>query len=149
MKIQLLKTNDFAIIPQKNHPEDAGFDIYSIENTVIPAKSSNTVDVGFEFAHIDPLYFVKIEGRSGLGFKHGIFPHYGIIDENYRGKAGVLLRNFSDIDYQVKKGDKIAQFVIYPRILVNIDWSEFKTESSRGEKGFGSSDIKNENTQIL
>jgi len=142
MKIQLKQTHPDAHLPHKNHSDDAGIDVYSIEDQIIPAKGSNQVEVGFEFAHIDVGYFVRIEGRSGLGFKHGIFPHYGIIDENYRGKAGVLLRNFSDVDYHVKKGDKIAQFIVYERLPVELSWSDTKTETARGEKGFGSSDVK-------
>ena len=104
----------------------------------IPAKGSAVVDVGLKFAYISFGFWVKVEGRSGLGFKHGIFPHPGIIDQGYRGDAGIKLYNFTDKDYEVKAGDRIAQFVVYRNYTVETSESEI-IESQRGEKGFGSS----------
>jgi len=138
MELRFEKTNDSAVLPSKNHDNDTGLDVTSVEDTVIPAKGSAVVDVGLNFSYIEPDYWVKIEGRSGLGFKHGILPHPGIIDEGYRGNAGVKLYNLTDKDYEVKAGDRIAQFVVYANHPVVV--SEGKVvDSDRGEKGFGSS----------
>ncbi len=45
----------------------------------------------------------------------------GVIDENYRGEIGIIAFNHSDIDFNVKKGDRIAQIIIehicYPEII--------------------------------
>ena len=65
-------------------------------------------------------------------------PHPGIIDSGYRGDAGVKLYNLTDDDYQVKSGDRIAQFVVYANYKVEVSEGEV-VESDRGEKGFGSS----------
>lgn len=89
-------------------------------------------------ASIEPGYWVRIEGRSGLGFKHGILPHPGIIDCGYRGSAGIKLYNLTDKDYEIKAGDRIAQFVVYNNHDVDVSEGEIE-ESLRGEKGFGSS----------
>ena len=97
------KTNDRAQLPTKNHHNDTGFDVYCVEDKVIPARGSAVVDVGLKFAFIPSGYWVKIEGRSGLGFKHGILPHPGIIDNGYRGSAGIKLYNLTDVDYEVLK----------------------------------------------
>ena len=105
---------------------------------VIPARGSAVVDVGLEFAHIDSQFWVKIEGRSGMGFKHGILPHPGIIDCGYRGDAGVKLYNLTDKDYEVKAGDRIAQFVVYTNHVVEVQEGDIQ-ETERGAKGFGSS----------
>jgi dUTP pyrophosphatase len=105
---------------------------------VIPARGSAVVDVGLKFAYIPEGYWIRIEARSGLGFKFGVQPHGGIIDSEYRGPAGIKLYNLTDTDYQVKSGDRIAQFVIYKRYDAEVNWGEVE-ESSRGEKGFGSS----------
>lgn len=143
MIIKFKKTNPDAILPKRNHDNmdgtgDTGYDVYSVEDKVIPARGSAVVDVGLEFAYIEPHYWVKIEGRSGLGFKHDIIPHGGIVDNAFRGNAGVKLRNLSDKDYEVKKGDRIAQFVVYP--LIDAEISEGNIEvTDRGAKGFGSS----------
>jgi dUTP pyrophosphatase len=55
---------------------------------------------------------------------------------------GVRLINSSDVDYQVKKGDRVAQLVLYPLVAVvpeNVLFTDEVTETARGEKGFGSS----------
>lgn len=144
MELRFIKTNPDAKLPTKKsgfdnwQTDDTGMDVFSVEDKIIPAKGSAVVDVGLKFAHITPGYWVKIEGRSGLGFKHDVIPHGGIVDNGYRGDAGVKLRNLSDTDYEVKKGDRIAQFVIYPCIECQVTEGEV-TESERGENGFGSS----------
>jgi|TARA_R100001163_G_C4970812_1_gene130764 dUTP pyrophosphatase len=138
MELKFKKTNDNAVIPSKNHDTDTGLDVTSVVDITIPAKGSAVVDVGLKFAYISFGYWVKIEGRSGLGFKYGIFPHPGIIDQGYRGDAGIKLYNFTNKDYEVKAGDRIAQFVVYKNYNVEVGESEIK-ESKRGEKGFGSS----------
>ena len=124
------KTHELAKLPTKNNTSDTGYDVYSIESKVVPAKGSVIINVGLKFADIPEGYWVKVESRSGLGIKHGIFAHPGIIDNGYRGDAGVKLYN--------NTGDRIAQFVIYMNIHMDIVWGT-TTESSRGEKGFGSS----------
>jgi dUTP pyrophosphatase len=138
--LSFIKTNNDAKLPCKNNASDTGYDVYCVEDKIIPARGSAVVDVGLKFAYIPKGCWIKVESRSGLGFKHGIMAHPGIIDNEYRGDAGIKLYNLTDLDYKVIKGDRIAQFVIYPLA------PDFKTEftlnvveSTRGEKGFGSS----------
>ena len=127
-----------AKLPTKNNASDTGYDVSAVEDKVIPARSSAIIDVGLEFAYITPGYWVKVEGRSGLGFKSGISPHNGIIDSGYRGNAGIKLYNLTDTDYEVRSGDRIAQFVVYKNY--NVIVAEGTTvESDRGANGFGSS----------
>ena len=138
MLLNFKKTNERAVLPCKNHEDDTGLDVTSVADKVIPARGSAVIDVGLEFAHIDPGFWIKIEGRSGLGFKHGILPHPGIIDSGYRGDAGVKLYNLTDKDYEVKAGDRIAQFVVYTNHVVEVQEGDIQ-ETERGAKGFGSS----------
>lgn len=138
MTLKFEKTHVDAILPVKNHDNDTGMDVTSIEDMTIPARGSAVVGVGLKFAYIESGFWVKVEGRSGLGFKHGIMPHSGIIDEGYRGDAGVKLYNLTDIDYNVKAGERIAQFVIYANYPVEVSEGGV-VDSDRGEKGFGSS----------
>ena len=132
------KTHDLAKLPSKNHESDTGYDVYSIEDKVIPAHGFAVINVGLKFAEIPEGYWIKVECRSGLGFKHSIMAHPGIIDSGYRGDAGVKLYNLSDTDYQVRIGDRIAQFAIYFNISMPVEWGKVQ-ETTRGEKGFGSS----------
>jgi deoxyuridine 5'-triphosphate nucleotidohydrolase len=132
------KTHDLAKLPTKNHESDTGYDVYSVEDAIVPARGSAVVGVGLKFAHIPEGYWVKVESRSGLGFKHGVTAHPGIIDNLYRGDAGIKLYNNTDIEYSVKAGDRIAQFVIYMNIHMPLEWGK-AGDTERGEKGFGSS----------
>jgi dUTP pyrophosphatase len=139
VEIKFTKTNEDARIPTRNFDTDTGFDIYSVETIVIPARGSTVVDVGLMFAYITPGYWIKIEGRSGLGFKYGITPHPGIIDQGYRGTAGIKLYNNTDTEYTVKRGERIAQLIVYRNYYVEMSEVENVEESERGAKGFGSS----------
>jgi len=132
------KTHPDAKLPTKNHSSDTGYDVYSIENKTVPAKSSAIVGVGLKFADIPEGYWIRVESRSGLGFKHGIMAHPGIIDNGYRGDAGIKLYNLTDCDYVIKSGDRIAQFVVYMNISMGVEFGKVQ-ETQRGEKGFGSS----------
>jgi len=132
------KTHELAKLPSKNHESDTGYDIYSIEDMLIPALSSVVVGAGLKFASIPEGYWVKVESRSGLGFKHGIMAHPGIIDCGYRGDASIKLYNLTHADYQIKAGDRIAQFVVYMNFSMPIEWGTVE-QSDRGAKGFGSS----------
>lgn len=118
---------------------DTGYDIFAVEDKIIPARGSAVVDTGVEVAYISPGFWFAILPRSGLGFKHGLQPHLGVIDNPFRGGLGVKLYNFSDITYEVKRGDRIAQIIFYPIIEPTINWSDEKIETNRGENGFGSS----------
>lgn len=141
--IKFVSTHSLAVLPKYNHNDpytgDSGLDVTAVDDVVIQPKSFAVVPVGLKLAFITPGYWFRVEGRSGLGFKKHIFPHFGIIDNPYRGDMGVKLYNFGDEPQYIKQGDKIAQLIVYPLIQANVGWAEEVTESKRGEKGFGSS----------
>jgi len=121
---------------------DTGYDIFAVEDKFIPEKCSAVVETGIKVAYISPGYWFRVEARGGLSFKFGIIPHFGVVDNGYTGSLGVKLYNHSNDSYFVKKGDKIAQLVVYQIIEPEISWAEEAHETLRGEKGFGSSDEK-------
>jgi len=138
--IKFLKTHPDAVLPKKAHDTDTGYDLTAVEDMLIPSNGFNVVPVGITVAFISPGIWFRIEARSGLGFKHSIFPHFGVIDNSYRGDLGVKLYNFGGHDYWVKKGDRIAQIVIYPLLDHPVTWTTKIRETDRGENGFGSTD---------
>ena len=144
MIIKLKKTHGDAVLPSANNKEpgtgDTGFDLVAVEDATIQNYDSVTVPVGLTLADITPGYWIRIEPRSGLGFKHNIQPHLGVIDNGYRGDLAVKLYNFGKKTHTVKKGDKIAQLVVYPLLQPVFEFTEDVTSTSRGDNGFGSSD---------
>lgn len=147
VNVKLKKTHPDAVLPVANNSDpgtgDTGYDLVAVDTVRIPSLGSAVVPVGLTLADISPGYWVRIEPRSGLGFKHSIQPHLGVIDNGYRGDLGVKLYNFHDDHYTVTAGDKIAQLVVYELIQPVFEFSDEVTESLRGEKGFGSSDSPN------
>jgi dUTP pyrophosphatase len=138
-KIVFEKTHPKALLPKKSLEKDVGWDIFAVEDSVIPPKDSISIKSGLKVAHIDDGYWFKIESRSGLAFKHDIVSFQGIIDNNYRGELGLKLFNFSNKEYIIHSGDRVAQLVIYyENIDFSIEWGSV-TPSNRGDKGFGSS----------
>lgn len=83
-------------------------------------------------------HYGRVAPRSGLAWKNSIDVGAGVIDEDYRGNVGVILFNFSDVNFEIKKGDRIAQLICerisYPTV-VEVDTL---SETARGEGGFGS-----------
>lgn len=144
--INFVKTHPDAVLPKYNHSDpytgDSGLDVTAVEDVIIPAKGWVTVPVGLKLGYVTPGYWFRVEGRSGMGFKKHVFPHFGIIDNPYRGDMGVKLYNFSDVNVYFFKGDKVAQLIVYPLIQANVEWADSVVETARGEKGFGSSDKK-------
>jgi deoxyuridine 5'-triphosphate nucleotidohydrolase len=132
------KAHPDALLPQKNHSDDAGWDVFSVEDKEIPPKGSAIVDVGLKLAYLEPGYWIRVSSRSGLSFKHNILAHPGVIDNGYRGSLGVLLYNHSDTMYKVNKGDRVAQLVLHFNIDIDVEWGEVQN-TLRGEKGFGAS----------
>lgn len=142
-KVLFYKTHPDAILPERNYKDtltgDSGYDVTAVEETVIPARGAVVVPVGLKLAYIPPGFWIRIESRSGLQFKHGLQAFNGIIDSSYRGDMGIRMLNHSDSNYTVKKGDRVAQLVLYPLIALESDFAEQIQETERGEKGFGSS----------
>ena len=72
----------------------------------------------------------------------GIDVGAGVIDQDYRGNVGVILFNFGDEDFEVKQGDRIAQFILERiHIPILVESKEPLPETIRGEGGFGSTGV--------
>ena len=128
-----------AVLPAYAHPSDAGMDVRSVEELVIPAGKRALVHTGL-IVLLPPLYEAQVRPRSGLALKFGVtvLNTPGTIDSGYRGEIGVILANFGDADVIVKKGDKRAQLVIAPVTQPEVCEVSEIDETDRGAGGFGS-----------
>ncbi len=82
----------------------------------------------------------QVRPRSGLALRDGVtvLNSPGTIDADYRGEIGVILINFGDKPFVVRRGARIAQLVVCPVERVALISGERLTTSVRGAKGFGS-----------
>ncbi|GDX17212.1 deoxyuridine 5'-triphosphate nucleotidohydrolase [Actinomycetes bacterium] len=140
LDILVTKLDNNAVIPTYAKPGDAGADLYSISDLVLSPGERALVKTGIAIA-LPNGYVGLVHPRSGLGLKNGIsvVNTPGTIDAGYRGEIGVVLINHDlHENFQVKKGDRIAQLVIQ-----KVENAQFKLvdqlpESDRSTGGYGS-----------
>ena len=91
-----------------------------------------------------PGYEAQIRPRSGLALNHGIgiVNSPGTIDSDYRGEVGIILINWGENSFIIKRGDRIAQMVISKVYKADILETEDLDATPRGEGGFGHSGIR-------
>ncbi|MEA3496490.1 MAG: dUTP diphosphatase [Bacteroidota bacterium] len=140
MKVKIKKLHPEAIIPHQLHKNDAGYDIRAIENVTISAGKWKLIKTGIA-VELPQEMEIQVRSRSGLAFKNGIFclNAPGTIDAGYRNEIGVILANFSDNDFEVKVGDRVAQLIFQTPKHPEIVEVEELADSDRGLGGFGSS----------
>ena len=131
-----VKYDDGAYKLTRAHPTDAGLDIRAIKDGIVRARQSATFHTG---VHIELAHEIMgdIRPKSGLMFSRDILT-FGTVDEGYDGEIMIHMFNLGNDDFNVKRGDKIAQLVT-ARIVY--DEPEEATEikgGERGSAGFGS-----------
>jgi dUTP pyrophosphatase len=85
-------------------------------------------------------YEAQIRPRSGLAAKHGVtvLNTPGTIDCDYRGEVKVILINLGDTDFEIKRGERIAQMIIAPVTQAQLISVDELDDTQRGTGGFGS-----------
>ena len=139
MTLRFKRIHPDAVLPAYAHPSDAGMDVRSVADIVIPRGGRALVPTGL-VAIIPPMYEIQVRPRSGLALKHGVtvLNTPGTIDSGYRGEIGVILANFGDKDFPVAKGDTVAQLVFAPVVQPEVVETDTIDETDRGAGGFGS-----------
>lgn len=129
--------SDDATMPTRGSAEAVGHDLYSAEDKLIPRRSQ--VDVETDIIVLVPKgTYGRVAPRSGLCLRDKITTGAGVVDRDYRGSLKIILVSHSDVDFQVKKGMRIAQLICekasYPRA---VRVGELSTTARQGN-GFGS-----------
>lgn len=137
MKIKIKKINSDSKIPTYAHPGDVGMDMYSTENCILKPGERKIFFTGFAL-EFESGYAAIVKDKSSLSKNAGIHTMGGVFDAGYRGEYNVNLINLGQEEYEIKKGDKIAQLVIIPVVIADLEETDSLTESSRGEGRFGS-----------
>ena len=126
----------------------SGFDLRANvpDSMVIPAGKHGLVPTGL-FFEVPQNFEIQIRPRSGLAPKNGVtvLNSLGTIDSDYRGEIVIILINFSDKDFHINNGDRVAQAVVAPvsgKNMINLkSVSEIKADTHRGTGKFGSTGI--------
>ena len=114
---------------------DESIVLHPMERRLVPTGLHIALPQGFE-AQICP--------RSGLALKHGItvLNTPGTIDADYRGELMVLLINFSDTDFVINDGERIAQMVVARHEQIEFQLVDELDDTERGAGGYGHTGVK-------
>ena len=106
-----------------------------MERQLIPTGLHIALPEGFE---------AQVRPRSGLALKHGItvLNTPGTIDADYRGELKVLLVNFSNTDFVINAGERVAQMVIARYEKVDFEQVIELDDTERGAGGYGHTGVK-------
>ena len=132
-------------LPEYATPQSAGMDLRANIEAPITLKpmERRLISTGLYIA-LPVGYEAQIRPRSGLALKHGItvLNTPGPIDADYRGELRVLLVNFSDSDFIINDGERIAQMVIARHEQGIFEVVEALGDTERGTGGYGHTGVK-------
>lgn len=140
--LRVKRLRDDAVLPSRAHATDAGLDLVSVERAELaPGGGRATVGTGIAIEVPDG-WAGLVCPRSGLAARHGIgvVNGPGVVDSGYRGEVRVVLYNSDPTTpFVVEPGDRIAQLVLTPILLGDIEQVDDLSEATRDAAGFGSS----------
>lgn len=144
MKIKVVNKGHQPL-PEYATPQSAGMDLRANIDSPITLKpmARQLVPTGLCIA-LPAGFEAQIRPRSGLALKHGItvLNTPGTIDADYRGELMVLLVNFSDTDFVINDGERIAQMVIARHEQGSFEPVDILDETERGAGGYGHTGVK-------
>ncbi len=131
-----IKLDDGAFMPVKAHSQDAGWDLLSPIDIVVPPNQQIEIDIGVHM-NIPRHYVGMIKTKSSVIRKRVITE--GVVDSGYTGSIHVFVNNMSGNNFFIKRGQKIAQ-IVFMLILDVEELNEVEDleETERGDRGFGS-----------
>ena len=139
VRIKRLPHAEGLALPSYATGDAAGMDVLAAEEVTLPPGGRHAVATGFALA-IPRGYEIQVRPRSGLALKHGISLANtpGTIDADYRGELKIIMINLGAEDFDIARGDRIAQLVLAP--VVQAAWHEVAEldDTARGAGGFGS-----------
>ena len=131
------KMMDSATLPTRAHPDDAGLDLYALEDGVLPPGGGIVARTGIAIGL--PANTVGLVADRSSMAKKGVKTSGGIIDAGYRGEIHIVLRNITTEEIRFGRGERIAQLLILPCLTPAVFETDSLDETGRGAKGFGSS----------
>ncbi|HJZ19058.1 MAG TPA: dUTP diphosphatase [Candidatus Nanoarchaeia archaeon] len=139
-EIKVKRIHPDATISRYAHPGDAGMDLFSTEDYTLVPGERKLFGTGLQI-ELSEGYVSLIWDKSGVANK-GIKTMGGVIEHTYRGEYKVILVNLSNENYEIKKGQKIAQLLIQPIATAEVVEVSELSETQRGDGGFGSTGLR-------
>ena len=131
-----VKLDAGALMPEKAHSTDAGYDLRTPYEFTVEAGRSEVVFTGVHMV-IPAGYCGLLVSKSGLNTKNDV-QTTGLVDSEYTGGIVVKVQNHGKKDYHFNKGDKVSQIVILPLPETTLTMIDDLPCTERGSRGFGS-----------
>ena len=131
------KLSDRAKAPKRATPGSIGLDLFTPTDVFIPAKQQVLIHTDLILVPTQG-YYIRIASKFGLAFKYGLTVEGGVIDPDYQGNVGVLLRNNSDIGHTLEEGKAMAQIIMEKAAMLEVVEMKIARDTQRGAGGFGS-----------
>ncbi|ABP00357.1 predicted protein [Ostreococcus lucimarinus CCE9901] len=138
--LRVKRLSDDATMPTRGSEGAAGYDLASAHDCVVPARGKELVKTDLSIA-IPLGTYARVAPRSGLAWKKFIDVGAGVVDYDYRGNVGVILFNHGDEDFEVKKGDRVAQLILEQILTPEVVECDDLDDTARGAGGFGSTGV--------
>lgn len=136
MQIKIKKLNADARVPAYAHPGDVGLDLFSLEDYTLQPGERKIFPLGFALEF--PIgYAAIVKDKSSIS-KAGLHTFGGVYDAGYRGEYNVGLVNLGSEAYHFEKGHKLAQLIIFPVAIAELEEVGELADSSRGDGRWGS-----------
>lgn len=139
--LRFAKLTEHAFEPIRGSVRAAGVDLRSAYDIIVPAHGKAIVKTDLQ-VQVPEGSYGRVAPRSGLAVKNFIDVGAGVVDEDYRGNLGVVLFNHADVDFEVKRGDRIAQFICERIFYPEMELVDKLDNTERGAAGFGSTGVK-------
>ncbi len=137
MKLKVKRLHQDAKLPSYAHPGDVGLDLFSLEDYTLKPGERRIFPVGFALEFPEGFAAI-VKDKGSLPKNGGIHTMGGVFDAGYRGEYNVNLINLGQEPYHIEKGNKIAQLVIFPVAIGELEEVAELSETSRGAGRFGS-----------
>ena len=139
IRLRRLAHGEGLPLPAYASEHAAGLDVVAAEDVTLQPGQRHAVATGFAIA-IPAGHEVQVRPRSGLALKYGItcLNTPGTIDSDYRGEVKVILANLGQEEFEVRRGERIAQLVPAPVLRARFEEVDALEDTERGTGGFGS-----------
>jgi len=140
--VKVLQLDPDLELPAYARDGDAGADLVAREGAIIKAAGGRALVPTGIAIELPAGWAGLILPRSGLALRHGVtcLNAPGLIDSGYRDELKVILVNHDpSADYEVHRGDRIAQLVVQRVASVSWEPAVSLSSSERGTNGLGHS----------
>ena len=134
-----ISSDSFENKPIKAYTNSAEYELFADESELVLPNSRKVISTGIRMS-IPKGYYAEIKPRSGLA-RNGIVAFNGTVDSGYLGLIYVLIFNFSDEEFFIRKGNRIAQIIFKKCETVCFSNTQILFDTERGINGFGSSGL--------